>query len=167
MELIVRGGSEERELEIVETEAGYSIQIGEKSYAVEVVPVGATGRSLLIDGRQYDLGVRALGAGRFAVDTSESTLDLNVLDPLSRLAEDSRGGSGSAGSGRVAAYMPGRVVTLLVAEGDEVVAGQGVVVLEAMKMENEIQADRDGKIAKLYVEAGQPVDGGDPLFEIE
>ncbi|MGB5552633.1 MAG: biotin/lipoyl-containing protein, partial [Thermoanaerobaculia bacterium] len=63
-------------------------------------------------------------------------------------------------------YMPGRVVELLVQEGDEVTVGQGLVVLEAMKMENEIQADRAGTVKKIFVSAGQPVEGGDPLFEL-
>ena len=64
------------------------------------------------------------------------------------------------------AYMPGRVVAVLVEEGDEVAAGQGVVVLEAMKMENEIRAEVAGKVIKLHVRPGQSVEGGDLLFEI-
>jgi biotin carboxyl carrier protein len=62
--------------------------------------------------------------------------------------------------------MPGRVVEVLVREGDEVTVGQGLVVLEAMKMENEIQAERAGKVTKVFVTAGQPVEGGDLLFEL-
>jgi biotin carboxyl carrier protein len=63
--------------------------------------------------------------------------------------------------------MPGRVVTLLAAEGQVVAAGQGVLVLEAMKMQNEIQAEHDGTVARILVQPGQSVDGGDPLFELE
>jgi biotin carboxyl carrier protein len=63
--------------------------------------------------------------------------------------------------------MPGRVVALLAEEGSSVEQGQGILVLEAMKMENEIAAERDGTLKKLFVELGQPVEGGDPLFEIE
>ncbi len=62
--------------------------------------------------------------------------------------------------------MPGRVVALLVDEGDEVEPGQGVVVLEAMKMENEIAAEHGGVVTKVHVEPGQAVEGGDPLFEL-
>jgi pyruvate carboxylase subunit B len=62
--------------------------------------------------------------------------------------------------------MPGRVVAVLAREGEEVAAGQGIVVLEAMKMENEILADRAGTIRALFVQPGQAVEGGDPLFEI-
>ena len=62
--------------------------------------------------------------------------------------------------------MPGRVVEILVQEGEEVTAGQGVLVLEAMKMENEIRAEHDGTITKIHVQPGQAVEGGDPLFEM-
>ena len=63
--------------------------------------------------------------------------------------------------------MPGRVVALLVAQGDQVEPGQGVLVLEAMKMENEIAAEAAGVVSQFFVEEGQAVEGGDPLFEVE
>ena len=66
----------------------------------------------------------------------------------------------------MSAQMPGRVVAVLVEEGEAVAAGQGLVVLEAMKMENEIQAEAAGVVTKILVEAGQAVEGGDPLFEV-
>jgi len=166
MELIVRNGERERELVVTETDAGYEVRIDDRSYRVEIARVGSVGRSLVIDGRQYEVGVRASGRGRFEVDTEESTLALEVMDPLSRLAEAAHGSGAQSGAGLVTAYMPGRVVTVLLAEGDEVELGQGVVVLEAMKMENEIQADRSGIIKKIHVDAGQAVDGGSALFEI-
>jgi len=63
--------------------------------------------------------------------------------------------------------MPGRVVVIMVEEGDTVAAGQGLVVLEAMKMENEIQAESAGIVRRVHVTAGQAVEGGDLLFDIE
>ena len=63
--------------------------------------------------------------------------------------------------------MPGRVVEVLVEEGARVEAGQGLIVLEAMKMENEIQAEHEGVVKQVFVTAGQAVEGGDPLFELE
>jgi biotin carboxyl carrier protein len=63
--------------------------------------------------------------------------------------------------------MPGRVVEVRVAEGQEIRAGEPLLVLEAMKMQNEIQAERDGTVRKLHVAAGDAVDGGDLLLEIE
>lgn len=63
--------------------------------------------------------------------------------------------------------MPGKVVKVAVAVGDEVKAGQGVVVVEAMKMENELKAPRDGKIKALSVQEGQAVEAGQSLVVID
>ena len=85
--------------------------------------------------------------------------------PLRHLA---LGSSAAAPDGKraVTAYMPGRVVAVLVEQGHRVEVGQGIVVLEAMKMENEIRAEVAGVVTKLHVRPGQSVEGGDPLFEI-
>lgn len=63
--------------------------------------------------------------------------------------------------------MPGRVVGVAVREGDAVVAGQPLVVLEAMKMQNELQAERDAVVRKVHVAVGEAVEGGDPLIDLE
>ncbi len=73
----------------------------------------------------------------------------------------------SAGEGTVCSPMPGRVLKLLVAEGDTVEAGAAVVVVEAMKMENELATQRAGTVKKIHVAAGQAVESGAKLVEIE
>jgi biotin carboxyl carrier protein len=90
-----------------------------------------------------------------------------VTDPLTHLARQGAAGKGARRRQQVTAYMPGRVVSVLVAAGDSVQPGQGVLVLEAMKMENEIQAEHDGVIQRVCVAPGQAVEGGDVLFELE
>ncbi|MCG0277790.1 MAG: biotin/lipoyl-binding protein [Thermanaeromonas sp.] len=75
-------------------------------------------------------------------------------------------GSASAG-GNVTAPMPGNILSIKVKEGEEVKAGQVLLILEAMKMQNEIVAPRNGKVKKIYVSAGQSVNTGDPLISIE
>jgi acetyl-CoA/propionyl-CoA carboxylase biotin carboxyl carrier protein len=77
------------------------------------------------------------------------------------------GGGASAGSGQVAVPMQGTIVKVLVEVGDEVAAGQGVVVLEAMTMENQINADKDGVIAEIKVAPGDTVGGGDIVVVID
>jgi glutaconyl-CoA/methylmalonyl-CoA decarboxylase subunit gamma len=76
-------------------------------------------------------------------------------------------GPKSAGEGTVKSPMPGRVLKVLVSEGDPVHAGTALVVVEAMKMENELFAGRDGRVAKVFVAAGETVEGGARLIEIE
>ena len=63
--------------------------------------------------------------------------------------------------------MPGKVVALLAAEGDAVEAGQGLLVVEAMKMENEITAPRAGRVTAIKVKQGEPVESGAPLLILE
>jgi glutaconyl-CoA/methylmalonyl-CoA decarboxylase subunit gamma len=71
------------------------------------------------------------------------------------------------GPSAVLSPMPGKVVKVLVAVGDEVKSGQGVVVVEAMKMENELKAPKDGKIKAVAVKEGQPVEAGQNLVTLE
>jgi biotin carboxyl carrier protein len=72
-----------------------------------------------------------------------------------------------SGPAQVQSPMPGKVVKLLVAPGDEVKAGQGVVVVEAMKMENELKAPRDGKVKAIAVKEGQAVEAGQTLATLD
>ena len=72
-----------------------------------------------------------------------------------------------AGEGVVTAPMPGKILRILVKEGDEVKTGQGLLVLEAMKMENEIPAPKDGVVKKILVKEGDTVDTGQALMELE
>jgi len=72
-----------------------------------------------------------------------------------------------AGRQQIAAPMPGKVVRLLVKEGDLVAAGQGLLVVEAMKMQNEVRSPKAGKVEKLLVKENQPVNAGDVLAWVE
>ena len=63
--------------------------------------------------------------------------------------------------------MSGRVVTVLVQKGDKVKAGQGLIILEAMKMENEVQAPKAGTVSALHVKKGQSLEHGAPIATVE
>jgi biotin carboxyl carrier protein len=82
--------------------------------------------------------------------------------------DDASGGAGKRVSARadIKAPMPGKVVKLLAAVGDEVTAGQGILLFEAMKMQNEIKSPQDGTLRELLVEEGQTVESRDRLFVI-
>jgi biotin carboxyl carrier protein len=75
-------------------------------------------------------------------------------------------GAGGNGPQRIAAPMPGKIVRVLVGAGDPVQARQPLIVVEAMKMENELRAARDGTVAKIHVKEGVSVDAGAPLIDI-
>jgi len=168
-----RGDREERVS--VERLAGDRIRVvvGERSHEVDAVRLdlqqeGAGGVwTLIVDGAQYEVAVVRVAGNGWTVSTAGREHRVEVTDPLTHLARAAHEAAGASGVQKVVAYMPGRVVAVLVAEGDEVAAGHGVVVLEAMKMENEIAAEHAGRIGRILVEVGQAVEGGDPLFELE
>lgn len=170
MDLIVRQQDREEKLRLERHDHGYTVSLGERTYEINVA--SAKGGSLLSlclnDGRQFEVAIRRSGSaahGTYHVSSRRGVHAVEVMDPLAHLAEQSR--VEAAGSkGAVRAYMPGRVVDILVAEGDTVSKGQGIVVLEAMKMKNEIAAECDGKVVAIKVQSGQAVEGGDILFEI-
>ncbi len=167
MELIVRHRGEERHLWLEGKGGRFRVEIGDRSYEVDYLETSGVTRSLRVGARQYDVAVGHTADGEYEIQTADGLERVRVLDRLTHLAETAHGEAAASGVDRVTAYMPGRVVELLVEEGEAVEAGSGVLVLEAMKMENEIRADRDGVIRKFFVAAGQAVEGGDPLYEIE
>lgn len=170
MEVVVRWGQREERVRIRRTGETYEVVVGDRIHVVDAAPAGDHLYSLLIDGAQREVAIRPLSQGeedRLWISSGPLAGAAEVVDPLTYLAQQSQGGRSGRRSQKVTAYMPGRVVAVLVEEGAEVAAGQGVVVLEAMKMQNEIQAEHAGVVRKIYATPGQAVDGGDPLFEME
>jgi biotin carboxyl carrier protein len=115
--------------------------------------------SLVIDGQSIEVRVEKF-AGKLRVTVGGREYETAVRDPR----EWKRGGGGAAeaeGHAHIMAPMPGKVVRLLVAAGDTIEAGQGIVVVEAMKMQNEIRSPKSGTVEKLAVAEGQTVNAGD------
>lgn len=167
MELVVRHGDREEQVKVRPNGGGYEVSVGGRTYHVDAEAARAGLHSLRIGGAQHEVAVRRHGEGAYWVSTVHGSGPVEVADPLTHLAAQTRGGAGGRRRQTVKAYMPGRVVALLVEEGQEVASGQGILVLEAMKMENEIRAEYDGTVTKIHVQPGQAVDMGNPLFELE
>jgi biotin carboxyl carrier protein len=132
--------------------------------AVEVHPgtwsILCDGRSLVVDLDPRNQGGAVLHAG---VESRVGLVDAR----RARLARATGGGTRKPASGEVVlAPIAGKVVKLLVTVGDEVAAGQGVAVLEAMKMENEIRADRGGKVEAIHARAGESIEAQAPLLTL-
>ncbi|HXI02069.1 MAG TPA: biotin/lipoyl-containing protein, partial [Candidatus Saccharimonadales bacterium] len=104
--------------------------------------------------------------GLFHVRVRNRSFEATVERPGIASAPDGPGRSGD-GPSVLKAIMPGRVVRVLVEKGTSVKRGEGIVVLEAMKMENQIGSPRDGKVTKIHVSAGDRVEGGAALAVIE
>jgi biotin carboxyl carrier protein len=126
--------------------------------------------SLLIGGRSYDVAVERNGPRDRTVHVDGDAISLALSDGRARRGEsdDPPGHAGQSRSGpmRVVAPMPGRVVKLLVSTGDQVAARQGLVVIEAMKMENELRAPGAGAVTEVAVAAGTSVEAGTLLIVV-
>lgn len=131
---------------------------GEREVNIETPQPGVY--SVLLDGRSYDARVE-----NGTVVVCGHRFEIEVRDPRRYSRQSASGAHG--GVQRVVAPMPGKVVRVLVSVGDVVEAGQGIVVVEAMKMQNEMKAARPGKIASIAVHAGATVTAGEVLASIE
>ncbi len=121
---------------------------------------------LLVGGASHDVDVRERG-GVFAVSLRDATHHIDVLNEREKRMAVAGVGARGAGGPELTSPMAGKVVAVEVSEGDSVETGQTVVIVEAMKMENTLKAHKDGVIARIAVEAGQAVEIGDVLVEIE
>jgi len=130
---------------------------------------GTTVRLVTIGGVQHRVVVRRGDArGRYALWIDGWRFEVEALDERARAIQDLAAATAqSAGPLPVTAPMPGLIVRVAVAVGDRVRSGQGVVVMEAMKMENELRAPADGVVRAVRAEAGTAVEKGTVLVEFE
>ena len=148
----------------------YRVTVDGRAHLVDAARVGQFGLSLLMDGdggASRDVQVAPAGPpGEMLVRLDGRTIPALVDGRRSRRAS-ADGGAHARGEQAVVAPMPGRVVRLLVARGDDVAARQGVVVVEAMKMENELRSPKAGRVKDVAVAAGASVEAGRVLVVIE
>ena len=141
----------------------HTVVLDGQPVAVDARETGRHFLSLLIDGRSYEAGIEKRPGGYTVV------LDDDVV--AVDLAEAARGAAApvkkAGGPVRIVAPMPGKLVRVLVTPGQAVEAGQGLVVIEAMKMENELKAPRAGRVKDVPARDGQPVDAGALLVVLE
>ena len=165
----------------------YVATIGERDVKVSVEELGGSNYKVTFDGVEHVVDAQLItgnlwsvlyGNGSFEVDVTRlpaeeyEVLIKGDCHKFTLMNEQRRamlraGGKGSAGKAMLTSPMPGKVVKLLVEEGQEVAAGQGVIVVEAMKMENELKSALPGKVKEIFVEEGQVVESGAKLLLVE
>jgi biotin carboxyl carrier protein len=155
LEVIVNGRAADLRLE----SSRFEYRGLEREYSME--PSGPGIFSILIDGRSYQATVLAPGT----IQVNGRIFSVEVFDP--RELRQRSGTSGSQGRQSVAAPMPGKVVRLLVAAGDLVEARQGLIVVEAMKMQNEMKSPKAGTVVEVKTKEGATVAAGEILVVIE
>ena len=161
--VIVEVNLNERRIRVEISRAGVSID--GKQVACDWTRVGEGRYCLILNGSVFDLSV-AFQDGSFSVTGRDGSYFLTLSDPDAYRASLGAGDPGE-GSRRLRADMPGKVIRVLVRRGDAVTPGQVLLVLEAMKMQNEIRSPKAGVVKEVPVEPGRAVNLGDLLVAIE
>jgi len=167
MRWVIRGGGEAREVNVERNGDSFEVEIDGHRRPVELERLDGAVASLRFpeDGRSFQITYQHGRNGSWRVAVGQREFDLAVLTPAEAIQAVS--GASESGPSRLTAPIPGKVVAVKVAPGDEVSPGQSLIVLEAMKMENELSADRAGKVAAVHTKAGDTVEGGELLVELE
>ncbi len=156
-------GAEKRSVELRRTARGWDCRVDGQPRSADVVVVAPGIFSLLLEGRSYTVGLERSGDA-YRIHACGTDLVVEVQNPR-RWARHA-GALGTAGRQEVTAPMPGKVVRVLVAQSQEVEEGQGTVVVEAMKMQNEIPSHRKGVVERVLVREGETVEHGQVLVVI-
>ena len=160
MKVVVEITGAERSVDIQRADGRMVCAIDGRAVDVDVVDFGRGVYSLLIGGRSIEVRVEARGEA-LRVTSGGREFIASIRDP--RRYRPGSAGAATEGRQHVNAPMPGKVVHLLVSGGEVVEAGQGLLVVEAMKMQNEIRSPKAGTVEKVLVVEGQPVNAGDTL----
>ncbi|DAC45444.1 MAG TPA: biotin/lipoyl-binding protein [Candidatus Poseidoniales archaeon] len=123
-------------------------------------------RKVVVDGVEFEVELEGEGTS-WSATVEGTTFNIEIPDAAPVSKKKRSGGGKKKKSGTVSANIPGKVVTVEVNEGDEVVEGQVILILEAMKMQNEIQAPVSGTVVSVQCEEGQAIEANIPLVVIE
>jgi len=152
-------------LELARKAEQWECKLDGRLVPVDVVMLRRNVMSLLIEGVSYEVRREHTVAGlRLSIGTKRYAVELK--DPRSLHSRRAESGS-TEGKKKIIAPMPGKVVRVLVQEKMEVQAGQGVVVVEAMKMQNELKSPKQGIVQKVMAVEGANVNAGDVLLIVE
>ncbi|HYM24183.1 MAG TPA: biotin/lipoyl-containing protein [Vicinamibacterales bacterium] len=171
-------GGQKRQVSVARSGDGFAVTLDGRTFQIDAARIDGHTLSLLVD-RVWPSGRSPAGPERAVHDVTVApgtdgavivrvgTTPIPVTVDGRRLR--ARGAAADAGSGpqRIVAPMPGKVVRVLAAAGDAVKARQPMVVVEAMKMENELRAERDGTVAEVHAREGQLVDAGTLLIVLK
>ncbi|HEX4914194.1 MAG TPA: acetyl-CoA carboxylase biotin carboxyl carrier protein subunit [Vicinamibacterales bacterium] len=169
-------GDRIRTVSVIRKGAVLHVTLDGQTHVVDARRVSESAMSLLVQNGTGEVPVHSIDAafatrptaGDFDVYLAGRSLAVQVRQ-AGAFGRQKKDGAGAPGSGpqRVVAPMPGKIVRVLVKAGDTVKARQGLVVVEAMKMENELRAARAGRVRELQVSEGQSVDAGTVLLVVE
>ncbi|MBC7795069.1 MAG: biotin/lipoyl-binding protein [Clostridia bacterium] len=159
----------ERQVEIVEVgPERYRFILDGRVIDVDARAINETNMSIVLDDHAYNIESERVADGSQNLLLRGEVVSVDVLDlRKSRLRKVQEGARSDGGPAEITSPMPGKVVAVLVKEGQEVTQGQGLIVVEAMKMENELRSPRAGIVRELKAKEGAAVDSGAALCTVE
>jgi biotin carboxyl carrier protein len=159
------GHKETRNIELLREGPTWRVLIDGNPIDADAVEIAPHTFSVLLHGKSYELRVAPMPDGSLKIQSATTEFIAEEIDP--REWRGRHGALQAEGRQQVVAPMPGKVVRVLVSTGDKVEAGQGLVVVEAMKMQNEIRSPKTGTVEKVVASEGQAVNAGDVLIWVD
>lgn len=169
MKLIAKLGAQEHLLTVKPLDnqgSFYCVSLDGRDYQVDA-------ESMLIEGKSYELDIEPPSVtdpldGQLGVRVLGRWVDLEILDERHKKMKDVQSAhGGEQGAVKIKSPMPGKILRIMVSLGDQVSEGQGLLVVEAMKMENELKSPKNGIVTEINVTAGASVESGASLLVIE
>lgn len=160
------GGGAPVEVVLEDGPDGLLARVDGRTSAVELVSAGGASFTLLLGTEAHDVLAESARDGSISLALGGERFRARVERESERDARAVAGGNRPRAGGPVLSSMPGIVTRVLKAAGELVSRGETVVIVEAMKMENEVKADHDGVVAAMGVKAGDRIQGGDRLFDL-
>ncbi|HXJ05743.1 MAG TPA: biotin/lipoyl-containing protein [Candidatus Acidoferrum sp.] len=164
--LVSASGKKLRIVELVRDADRWKISLDGRVVDADVVEIDRNTLSVLLEGESYDVRFAQSPEGVLNIQADLQEFTAEVDDPRAWRGRQ-HGALETEGRQQVVAPMPGKVIRLLVQAGEKVEAGQGLLVVEAMKMQNEIRSPKNGIVERLQVKEGQPVNAGEVLAWVE
>lgn len=152
-------------IEIQENGSQVTLRMDGQCFEADLVQISPGRYSILFAGKVFDVFVDAPRNGEFHVALPDQRISLELVDPR-KLKSLRHRHVDAAGEVAISSPMPGKVVKLLIQEGEAVKPGQGLIVIEAMKMQNELKSPREGKIKSVNATEGKTVNAGEELLVI-
>ena len=159
-------GKKKHVVEFQRNSDGLQVTVDGRAVDADAVQVSPNTFSVVLEGKSFEIHLAGSADGTLKLQCGPHEFTAEVIDPRARRGRK-HGGLEVEGRQEILAPMPGKVVRLLVEAGDTVEAGQGLFVVEAMKMQNEIRSPKSGKVERVLAKEGQAVNAGEVLAWVE
>lgn len=168
-EIELRTGNRSEKIEVIEKNGNnFLIKLGDNQYKLDIVKVEKNIYSVLLGNKSFDIEVVSSGKrNMFSVRYICHSYSVEVLDAETRYMQNRIRTAGENEENIISCPMPGKIVDIKVNEGDEVISGDVVIIVSAMKMESEYKAGKNGRIKEILVSPGDIIEANLPLIILE